>query len=256
LTNSLDSFSRHFADKPDFEFLCPTCKRGTIAPDQSTFKQVEPPYSEADHSDDGWDPFWITYRFSVTCVCNRPSCGEVCFVAGIGGVDQRYGYENESEYYTDFVIKSFYPSPDLIVLPKGVPREVTDLLEKSFALFWVDVSAAANSLRASLEALLDTLKIPKSQATKSNSMSRLTLHARLDIWAKQQSDYAELCFALKEVGNLGSHGGAVREEHYFGALEIFQHVLNELYENNAQKMKALAKKIQSEIKGPIKPQQA
>jgi len=74
------------------------------------------------------------------------------------------------------------------------------------------------------------------------------LHGRLEFWSKKQSENAELCFALKEVGNLGSHGEDVSEKHYFGALEIYAHVLVQLFENDAEKMKELAKKIHSEIK--------
>lgn len=75
------------------------------------------------------------------------------------------------------------------------------------------------------------------------------MHRRLELWAEHQRDIAELCYALKEVGNLGSHGEAVREKHYFGVMEIFSHVLDQLFEDNAKKMKELAKKIQFEIKG-------
>lgn len=112
----------------------------------------------------------------------------------------------------------------------------------------MDTAAAANALRASLEALLDNLKIPDTQENKKGENVRISLHHRLEIWSKQQTEYAELCFALKEVGNLGSHGDAVYEKHYFGALEIYAHVLVRLFENNAEEMKKLAKKIRSEIR--------
>lgn len=248
MTKLAEAFSRYFSEKPNFEFTCPQCKKGSLVPDQATFKVVEPSFSKEAHSHDAWDPDWITYRFSVTCECNRPNCTETSYVSGSGSVDQWYGFNDMPEFYERFTIRSFYPAPDLIVAPKDSPLEVRELLDRSFALYWVDTSAASNSLRASLEALLDELKIPRTKKTKAGANTRLTLHARLDIWSAQQSDYAELCFALKEVGNLGSHGAEVSEEHYFGALELFHHVLTQLYENNAVKMKALAKKIRSEIK--------
>jgi hypothetical protein len=57
--------------------------------------------------------------------------------------------------------------------------------------------------------------------------------------------------ALKEVGNLGSHGDSVQSKHYLGSLEIYSHVLKELFENNAAKMKELAQSIREEIKARI-----
>jgi hypothetical protein len=76
----------------------------------------------------------------------------------------------------------------------------------------------------------------------------MTLHRRLEVWAATENDNAELCLALKEVGNLGSHGDTVKSKHYFGSLEIYSHVLKELFENNSKRMKGLAQSIRDEIK--------
>ena len=57
-----------------------------------------------------------------------------------------------------------------------------------------------------------------------------------------------MCQALKEVGNLGSHGESVDDSHYFGILNIYSHVLFQLYENNAAEMKKLAADIRASIK--------
>jgi hypothetical protein len=246
---STQQVSRYFAEKPRQKYACPSCKGGSLVPDQSSFKVTEPNHSKAAYDHEAWDPDWIEYRFTFKCVCDKKSCGEIAYVAGSGTVDQRYGEEDQAEYYESFCIQSFFPAPNLIHVPKGVPEDVKSLLEKSFALYWVDVSAAANALRSSLESLLDELQIPSSQKNSKGDTVRLSLHRRLRIWSDKQSDFAELCFALKEVGNLGSHGENVREKHYFGALEIYAHVLVQLYENNAEKMKALAEMIKSEIKG-------
>ena len=135
-------------------------------------------------------------------------------------------------------------------LPKGLPRTIEAHLSKSFALFWVDTSAAANAMRTSLEALLDELNVPSSRKNAKGKTVSVSLSARLDMWSAQEKDYADLCHALRQVGNLGSHDGKVRDEHYFDALEIYAHVLSELFENNSKMIKELAKKLKSEIKGP------
>lgn len=240
--------SKHFFDVPDFEYTCPTCNVGFLIPDQSTFNKIEPPHSRGAHCHEAWDWDWIALRFFVTCVCNKADCGEQAFVSGKGHVDQRYGYDGRPELCDRFTIKSFFPSPRLCKIPLKTPVEVVKQLDRSFALYWVEESAAANALRASLEALLDDLKVPRDELSKNGKTIKMNLHRRIDVWAGTNKDYAELFYSLKEVGNLGSHGELVKARHYFSALEIYSYVLNELYENDAQKMKELAQNIQSEIK--------
>ncbi|MBA84048.1 MAG: hypothetical protein CML69_04840 [Rhodobacteraceae bacterium] len=239
---------KYFSDAPDFEYVCPECNVGFLVPDQNTFNKIEPTHSAAAHGHEAFDPDWIEYRFSVMCVCNKHDCGEVAFVSGKGSVDQRYGYDGHPEYYEHFIIKSFVPSPHLCYIPPETPDDVERQLKKSFSLYWVEVSAAANALRASLEALLDELKVPAQQKSKKGDTIRMSLHRRLDAWSDTHKDHAELCYSLKEVGNLGSHGETVKAKHYLAALEIYSYVLKQLFENDAQKMKELAKSIQEEIK--------
>jgi len=239
---------KYFSDAPDFEYTCPECNSGLLVPDQSTFNRIEPSHSANAHGHEDWDPDWIELRFSVTCVCNKKECGEVAFVTGTGHLDQRYGDDGHPEYYERFNIKSFVPSPRLCHIPQKTPDEVQRQLERSFALYWVEVSAAANALRASLEALLDELKVPTQEKSKKGSTLRMSLHRRLDAWSDTNADYAELSYSLKEVGNLGSHGETVKAKHYHGALEIYSYILKQLFENDAQKMKDLAKSIRDEIK--------
>jgi hypothetical protein len=240
--------SRDFSDAPDFAYRCPTCNVGFLVPDRSTFVKVEPSYSNLAHGHDAWDPHWITLRFSVTCVCNKTDCGETAFVTGDGGVDERYDYDGQAEYYESFRIKSFFPSPRLCYVPPETPTNVKDSLERSFTLYWADVSAAANSLRASLEALLNELQVPNSEKNRKEETVRMNLNRRLEVWARTHQNHADLCHALGEVGNLGSHGERVNPKHYIGSLEVYSYVLKELFDNNAQKMKELAQSIRNEIK--------
>ena len=249
MPSSVNRVSKHFADKPSSKYVCPTCKKGSLVPENDSFSFIEPPFSRSMHRHDDWDPHITEYRFRFTCVCDRDSCGEIAYVSGSGGVDQRYGVDEDAEYYDEFQIMAFYPAPYLMSIPTDAPKKVRLLLERSFALYWIDVSAAANALRSSLEALLDTLNVPDTQKNDSGETIDLNLHRRIEIWSQKQSEFAELCFALKEVGNVGSHNENVREQHYYGALEIYSHVLFQLFDNNAEKMNKLAKKIRAELKG-------
>lgn len=226
------STTRHFSDQPFFEYRCPSCETGFLSPVKTSFRSIEPKYSSSEHGEEDWDPHWVTYRFVFECICTKNNCGEIAFVSGSGGVSERYDFNGDSEYYDYYIIKSFVPAPLLIDIPKDVPDSVSELIKRSFSLFWCDVAAAANALRASLEALLTELNVPTVQKNKYEKTVEISLHERLEIWAKNQKDYSDLCMTLKDVGNLGSHGEIVKEELFIGVLEIYGHVLHKLYEND------------------------
>lgn len=249
MTTLQQKFSKYFGGKPFGRYPCPSCREGQLVPDKSSFFEIEPAHSKIARRAEDWDPDWIDRRFSYQCVCNNEKCSEVAFVSGVGGIDQAYGYEGEVEFFDFHKIKSFFPAPAIIPLPDATPGLVSEQLKRSFSLYWTDTSAAANAMRASLEALLDELKVPRNQKKGKDKIVPISLHRRIELWAETHKEYAELCIALKEVGNLGSHGETVRDQHYFGALEIYSHVLKQLFENDAASMKVLAAKIQAEIKG-------
>lgn len=236
-----------FADVPSGTFICPKCKEPTLLVDESSFDKVETGYSKVARDHPDWDPDWIIWRFSFRSVCSTKNCGEVCTAAGWGQVDQRYDDDWNPEYFKGFNIKSFWPSPDLIATPKELPTEVKELLEKSFVLFWPDPAAAANALRASLEHLLDELKVPRTKTKRAGEDYRLSLHSRIEIVAEQQPDFKVLLLALKEVGNLGSHGETVSTKDYLDALEIYVHTLEELYDNKGKRVLELALKLREKL---------
>lgn len=249
MSQLLNQVQRYFADHPTDTYTCPRCGKGALVPQKDSFSVVEPKFSKDAFHHEDWDPHWVQERFTYQCVCDAKNCGEVAFVSGSGSVDQRYDHQGTPEYYSLYKICSFFPAPHIIRIPEGAPREVIERLELCFALFWTDTAAACNAMRASLEALLDELKVPNSAKSAKGKTYRLGLHQRLDSWAQQEKENAELCLALKEVGNLGSHGGTVREKHFFGVMEIYQYVLVQLFENNAERMKQLAAKIRADLKG-------
>lgn len=239
---------RHFNGKPPSFDLCPRCNKGTFEPVSESFQKEEPPFSSNEHGHDAWEPEWIEYRFNFKCVCNVKACGEVAYVTGRGGVDQAYDYWGNPEWFEYFEILSFQPAPALSKIPDMAPEKVRDYLQKSFSLFWINTSAAANSIRASLEHILDDLKIPRTQLSKQEKSVPINLHQRIELAEKQKPELAELFFSLKEVGNLGSHGGTVTDNDYADALEIFSHVLKQLYENDFDRIKKLAQELKETAK--------
>ena len=241
-------YHKSFSDSPTEKYVCPRCKTGALVVEKDSFTFVEPFHSKQEHTDDSWDPYWIEFRFAFKSRCDRATCGEVSHCSGVGGVDQRYDYEGVPEYFNYFKICSFIPAPLLVAVPEKTPPEVMKLISRSFALYWTDTSAAANALRASLESLLDEMKIPRTQTSAKGGDHRLNLHQRMELWSKQEAENAELCQVLKEVGNLGSHGEIVGDKDYIGVLNIYSHVLFQLFDNNAMKMKELAASIIASIK--------
>ncbi|NOE17104.1 DUF4145 domain-containing protein [Ruegeria atlantica] len=241
-------FSKTFTDSPKKRFGCPTCGQGLLVPDQSTFVRIEPTFSKKEHGHEAWDIDWIRLRFMYRSVCNNDDCAEIAFVSGKGSVEREPGPFGEIDYYEYFEIETFFPAPDLIPIPEKAPYDVEKRLKKCFALYWVDTSAAANALRASLEALMDAMNVPISKENEKGKVVPMYLHQRIEHWSETHKDYGELCLALKEVGNLGSHGETVEKTHFFDALKIYSHVLQQLFENNDAKMKELAEKIRKEIK--------
>lgn len=240
--------SRFFSDEHYPTFGCPACKKGQLVADANSFEKIEPKHSSAAHGHEAWDPDWIEYRFKIRYACNVSSCGEISHAIGVGSVDQRYDYDGSTEWYEFFHVKAFIPAPYLVALPDSAPKGVIKHVERSFALFWLDVASATNSLRASIEFLLDELKVPRHQIDKNGNTKVISLHSRIELFEKQQPNYSELLIALKEVGNLGSHGGDIQDNDFLDSLKIYSHVLFELFENNAEEMKKLAKKLREKVK--------
>lgn len=214
-----------------------------------SFAKVEPPFSANERKYDAWEPEWIEFRFNFTVICNLDRCGEVSHINGNGSVDQTYDYEGSFEWYEYFSIRSAFPSPHLMTIPEQTPAKVVQMLERSFQLFWPNPSSAAGALRSSLEFLLDDLKIPREQKDRNGAVQRLSLHRRIELVIEQQKEFSDLFLALKEVGNIGSHGGDVTDKQYSDSLEIFDYVLHDLYKNDAARIKKLAQDLLAGAKG-------
>jgi len=248
MTNLRQDFSRYFQGNPNRKFKCSKCLNGQWIPAKDTFHWEEPKHSRNEHEDNDWEPEWISYRFSYRCYCDNELCGEIANVLGIGKVCSSSYYDGCSEYFDEFEILSIIPSPDIIKLPENISKEVRLLILRSFSLYWLDPSAAANAIRASLEALLDDLKIPRKIKNEKGKVSGAVLDKRLKMWGEKNGTHAELCLALKEVGNFGSHGANVPDNVYIQTLELYEYVLTELYDNKADKAKKNANSIRAQLK--------
>jgi hypothetical protein len=134
------------------------------------------------------------------------------------------------------VPKGIYPAPAIITVPTATPRTVVVELDAAFALFWVDLSSCANKIRVSLERLLDSLGLPEFP----------TLAKRIESTQGADKLRSEVFHALREVGNVGSHGSGVRREVVLTAFEIYEHQLDILFRPSpGLRIETLAKRIRA-----------
>jgi len=133
------------------------------------------------------------------------------------------------------VPKAIYPAPPIISLPSAVPRTVVTELNLAFSLFWVDLSSCANKIRISLERLLDALKVPQEKI----------LAKRIQTLENTDKLQAEIFHALREVGNVGSHGSDARRDVVLAAFEIYEDQLRKLFTPQGSRIETLAKKIRA-----------
>lgn len=147
-------------------FPCPSCSRGRAAIDKATFKIEEPKFSSLGRQNSEWEPAWDVDRFSFYLRCTESSCGEIIIVSGETELMDDYDEEHGWNYISALKPKSMFPAPPIIQLPKEISGAVAERIKAAFALFWTDIGSSANSLRVSVEILLDYLNVPKTRISK------------------------------------------------------------------------------------------
>lgn len=72
----------------------------------------------------------------------------------------------------------------------------------------------------------------------------INLHSRIELLTKPYSKLKELFFAIKWLGNAGSHStNEITIDDCLDAYEIMEEVLRELYDSKEKNIKQLARKI-------------
>lgn len=154
--------------------------------------------------------------------------------------------------YGDYFKPLFFnPHLKLIQIPEQTPEKVSDSLNESFKLFFSSPSAASNHLRAAIEGLLTDFKV-KRYETSGGKRRIISLHRRINLLPGKFNDLKELFYAVKWLGNAGSHSGeTLTVDDVMDAYEIIEHILAEVYDSKSTKVKTLAKKV-NKAKGPKK----
>jgi len=232
-------------DGDQFPMLpCPACRRGRVAFDKSSLRLEEPRYSSLGPEEKNWIPTFEVNRFSAHLHCVEPKCGEVVVILGdtefIEVTDDEVGFG----YSSVLRPRMMFPAPPIIGLPEDTPWLVKNELAAAFGLYWYDTGSSANSVRKSLEFLLDHLKVPRiSTSKKTGKPTELDLNGRIQFYEKTSPSHASTFHALRTVGNLGSHGAAVTLEVLLDAFEIYEDALADLIDGRRKYLEELRNKI-------------
>ena len=247
-------FKSSFRGKGLTRWNCPACGKGFLEIMKGTFHCKETKDSKRTRSSRDWEPEWIEYLYSCLLECNNTACKDIVSSSGVGYTEQYIGYDEErgeySGYQDCFSPKYFCPHLKIFNYQKNIPGEVKDELDLSFSLFFCDPSSSANHIRIALENLLTYMRIKKYVDRRKQSY--LSLHKRIERLPKKYHDIQDLFFAIKWLGNAGSHSGAtVSSDDVLDAYDLMEKLLAEVFNVEDEKIKKLTNRINKQ-KGPTK----
>lgn len=251
MTVDTSLFADGFDVLPDWQ--CPTCGKGhlkQLAEHPIVNKETGP--SSAAKAHDYWEPEWIERRFAGLLQCDFGNCGELVAILGDVYIQERetqdYQGEWSQEHVQVFHPRSLQPAPLPIRPPVDTPEDVAKLLKGAAGLLWQSPEAAGNQIRQAVEILLDEQGV----ANKLPNGGFKKLHNRLEEFQKTDPKNADILFAIKWLGNSGSHPGGLKRSDVLDAFNFIELVLVNLYDKTTDEIIAKAKAINLN-KGPLTP---
>lgn len=206
----------------------------------------EPKWSKDGRDHPAAEPDWITERFTAFLTCQNRECGEIFAVSGMVSVEEEIDYEIGHGYLVPFYQPcSVYPGPAIFPIPDECPSDVESQLKAAFQLFWSDRAASANRLRVAIEDLLTDLGVKRFVITSARKRERLKLHDRIVAFEKKDHDAAQYLFAIKWLGNTGSHGDLdeLSDDDLLSGFEFMEQLLDSLYTKRASRLMQAARDI-------------
>ncbi|MFC7841921.1 DUF4145 domain-containing protein [Streptomyces sp. NPDC057382] len=231
----------HLEDWPPIP--CPTCTRGVLLPDPDSFVSEESATSQAWTIHEAWEPDWIHGGFHGVLTCRKKTCDRVRVIGemSVGGSSRR-----GEQYETWWTPTLFLPALPLLENRKLCPPEVGERVDAAAKILWLDPSAAANRIRAAVEALMDDRGVIRKQLNAKGKVDRLDLHARISKFKKalpQHADAADLLLAVKWIGNVGSHEDVLRVPDVLEGVEFLDHALSQIYGRSPDDVKKRAAEV-------------
>lgn len=190
--------------------------------------------------------------FSIFLNCSSGSCLTQVILIGEDSIKCVEAYDGSPDYETYYDPRFFLPTIPLFPVSKELPDTVKSQLMQSFSHFWNDPSAAGNSLRRAIEALMDHFKIRRKRLTPKKKMHKLVLHDRISEWGKSKPEYqdlSELLLAVKWIGNVGSHRADLTKRDLVQGFKLTEYVFSEVFDARTKTLKKMAKRVIKK-KGP------
>jgi hypothetical protein len=231
---------------------CPGCEKGVLRLLTSGLQDKIVNYE----CDEDGVYNWAEYTYSAVFGCSNEQCQSHVASTGQGQLKYDHNYFDENghpSYIVRFAPEFFYPALKIFTIPSHVtncPSTVLDEIYCSFKLFFCDPAATLNRIRRGVEIILNHAGVKRFQI--ANGRRRLmSLHQRILHFRSKNADVADRLFAIKWLGNAGSHPGEITKSDVLDAYEIMESVLENLYSDREKLIKQKVVLV-NKRKGPIR----
>jgi len=246
---------KKFTEKYYPDWICPTCKIGTLPFNSKRINCLETIESRKARDNDGWEPDWITEIYNGVLTCSNPRCKQDIIIVGdswVGDNNEDNLYGSSDEYKSYYNVKFFHPNLEFFNIPEALAADISEIIQKSFGLFFYSPASSANYARVALEKFLTKIRIKSCVINKNGKRQRLTLHKRIELLPKAKfNKEINLFMAIKWIGNAGSHDDEVTHSNMIDLYSIFDLLLKNIYDDTAKKVSMLANKVVKK-KGPVR----
>lgn len=235
-----ETWSGPFAALP--RLPCSECKYGhLIQASDEVFKGEETKTSRVHGVATELRPEWTEHRFAVLIRCSEKACREPHAIMG-----RREGYQdcvpdNEGDYWRARLhIDGILPPPMPIYIPADVPPRIADPIKVAAKLYWNNPASAGNALRQAVERFLDFKGVKASEPRKNPKPNQeralLSIERRLADYRDRLKGDATLLSAVRHLGNVGSHDGALEQEDVLLAFEMIEKVLDDQFVGTQERL--------------------
>ena len=139
--------------------------------------------------------------------------------------------------------KSFLPTIDIFPLSSRCPPDILVQTQLAFSLYWIDLNAAGNRIRTSVELIMNHLKVKKTTLTKAGKRNAMSLHDRILEYYPKNPEVGDLLLAIKWIGNIGSHGSELQKIDLLDDFDMLEEVHEKLFVQDRLRLKERVKKI-------------
>ena len=179
---------------------------------------------------ENWEPEWTEGLFQAQLFCLDSDCQTHYLAIGKYRLEQlklrRPDGPEYEEILTLLVAQPAFPISER--LPSETPDAVIDRIKEAASIVWLDPSAAGNRLRLAVEELLTEEGIPKNASTTGAS-DYLSTHKRINLFEPNDPEAAQFLFAVKWVGNEGTHGDTLTSEDVILGMKMLHEALKLVY---------------------------